>query len=438
MPNSKVRKVLIITYYWPPAGGAGVQRWLKFVKYLRLFNWEPIVYTPENPQMPAIDETLEKDIPSGIEIIKLPIKEPYNAYKKLVGLKKEDKLGGGFIQDKKKLGFTHHMAVWLRGNFFIPDARKFWIKPSIRFLEEYISHNPVVAVIYTGPPHSMHLIAQQVHHKTHIPWLADFRDPWTGIDFYHQLKLTKIADSIHHTLEKKVLQQANEVVVVSNRMKEEFYNIHKREYHVITNGFDEDDIKPLPYEELDKKFTLTHTGSLTASRNPEALWEAIGEAVNQHPALAKALEIKLIGKNDVSVIQSIKNNNLLSYLIQSEYIPHPEVIKAMQKSQVLLLLINNTPNAKGILTGKLFEYLATGRPILNIGPTDCDAALVITQCNAGSTIDLDDKENIKKEILSYFSLYEKGLHGGKHDIDKTYSRKNLTSQIAVVLNKMAE
>ncbi|MBE9481851.1 MAG: glycosyl transferase family 1, partial [Bacteroidetes bacterium] len=175
-----MKKVLIITYYWPPSGGAGVQRWLKFVKYLREFGWEPIVYTPENPEAPDIDNSLEKDIPDNLTVIKRKIWEPYTAYKKFIGQEKEQKINAGFLSENKKPKLSENISVWIRGNFFIPDARKFWIKPSVKFLTNYLKNNPVDAMISSGPPHSMHMIALGLKQRLGIPWLADFRDPWTN------------------------------------------------------------------------------------------------------------------------------------------------------------------------------------------------------------------------------------------------------------------
>src|SRR5687768_13552946 len=186
------KKVLIITYYWPPSGGSGVQRWLKFVKYLRDYGWEPIVYTPSNPESPVNDDSLAKDIPSGITILKTEIREPYGLYKKFIGRKKDEKISAAFLTEKKKPKLAERIAVWIRGNFFIPDARKWWIGPSVSFLSDYLSKNKEDAIVSTGPPHSMHLIALGLKNlpapkeslrtgkagKLNIKWLADFRDPW--------------------------------------------------------------------------------------------------------------------------------------------------------------------------------------------------------------------------------------------------------------------
>ena len=436
MSSTGKRKVLIITYYWPPSGGAGVQRWLKFSKYLRDFGWEPVIYTPENPEAPAIDTSLESDIPEGITIIKRPITEPYTAYKRFVGMKPGEKVNAGFLQEKEKPGLTEGFAIWLRGNFFIPDARKFWIKPSSKFLIKYLKDNPVDAIVSTGPPHSMHLITLNIHKKLNIPWLADFRDPWTGIDFYHQLKLTSLADRLHHKLEKKVLTSATAVTVVSQDMANEFNVIVKRDYKLVTNGYDEDDISPLQIDQLDLKFSISHIGSINVSRNPLKLWKVLSEMVKENSGFANVLQIKLVGKVDIAVLKSLENNGLTPYLSLIEYMPHREVMREIQKSQVLLLLINNTPNAKGILTGKIFEYLGSGRPILSIGPEDGDAAAILKDSNAGQTAGYQNETGMNHILADYFNKFtEKRLESNTGNRLK-YSRKELTGEIARILNAM--
>lgn len=434
--HGELRKVLIITYYWPPSGGAGVQRWLKFTKYFRDYGWEPVIYTPENPEAPALDYSLEIDIPEGVSIIKTPILEPYSAYKKFVGMKPGEKVNAGFLQEKEKPGKLEGIAVWLRGNFFIPDARRFWIRPSVRFLKNYLINNPVDAIVSTGPPHSMHLIAMQLHKDLNIPWLADFRDPWTGIDFYSQLKLSKIADWLHHKMEKKVLSSASAVSVISNEMLNEFKAIVPRNYYLITNGFDEDDIRPLPTDQLDSEFSVSHIGSINASRNPEILWKVLAKMANKNPEFADALLIKLVGKVDISVLKSIESCGLTKNLTLIEYLPHKDVMLEIQKSQVLLLLINNIPNAKGILTGKVFEYLGSGRPIICIGPEDGDAAVILNECQAGKTSGYQNETEMHSIIADYFTSHKNENLVFNSDKHLNYSRKTLTSKMATVLDEI--
>lgn len=430
------RKVLIITYYWPPSGGAGVQRWLKFVKYLRKFDWEPIVYTPSNPEYPAIDETLVAEIPEGISVLKTPIWEPYNIYKKLSGKSKEEKVNAsGFISEKKSPGILKSFSIWLRGNFFIPDARKFWIKPSEKFLVEWLKNNKVDAIVSTGPPHSMHMIALEVHKKTNIPWLADFRDPWTTIDFYDELRLTRLADRKHHKMELQVLTMANEVVVIGESMKEGLLKIKHRDYKVITNGFDIEASQQIPVE-TDEKFTIAHIGSMAKSRNPENLWKALAELKSRTLEFSNDLEIKLIGSVDFSVTESIQSHGLSDNLTKIDYQPHDQIILYQRKARVLLLIINDTPNAKVILPGKFFEYMASGRPILCIGPMDGDAAKVINETGAGLVADVNSQEDILQKLTLMYQNYKQKIDVIAPSGIARYSREELTRQLAEILNSL--
>lgn len=399
-----MKKVLIITYYWPPSGGGGVQRWVKFVKYLRQTNWEPIVFTPENPERPSIDSSLLKDIPPDIKVIKNNIWEPYKIYKRFTGRKKSDKIQTAFLSENKSTtGFLEKVSIWIRGNLFIPDARKYWINPSVKKLTEFLKENPVEVIVTTGPPHSAHMIGLLLKRKIGIPWLADFRDPWTNIDYYKDLKLSKRADKIHHRLEKKVLENADEVTVISPGMAKEFNNIFPKKYSVIPNGYDAEDIKNKKSSDSAKgKFSLAHIGSLTKTRNPFNLWKAIKQLVDENPEFASDLEIHNIGKLDINVADSLKNIGLNKYLRLTNYLSHDKVILEQQKATLLLLLINDTPNAKLILTGKIFEYLVSGTPIICIAPPDGDAAYVINETSCGSTYSFNEVDKLKSDLRAYY------------------------------------
>ncbi|MCX6270220.1 MAG: glycosyltransferase family 4 protein [Bacteroidetes bacterium] len=433
-----MKRLLIITYYWPPSGGAGVQRWLKFVKYLREFGWEPVIFTPSNPEFPELDTSLVKDVPEGIEVLSVPIWEPYSAYKRFIGRGKNEKISAGFLSEHKKPGLTERISVWIRGNLFIPDARKFWIRPSVRFLNKYLSKNPVKVVISTGPPHSCHIIGLHIKQLHNIPWIADFRDPWTCIDFYQELRLTKWADRKHHRLEKQVLASANEVIMISPSQAELFYSIYPREYQVITNGFDQEDYPPEKKQKTDEKFSIAHIGSLVPSRNPEILWEALQQLLSELPQLAEDLQIKLVGKVDYSVIESITARGLLPYLNKIDYLPHDEVVNIQFRSQILLLLINNTPNAAAILTGKFFEYLAVRRPILCIGPTGGDAANILCQTKAGENVTYTDLTGMEDILRNYYKKYKEGALVVESVETESFSREQLTKTLACLLDRLSD
>jgi glycosyltransferase involved in cell wall biosynthesis len=432
-----MKKVLVITYYWPPSGGAGVQRWLKFVKYLREYGWEPVIYTPENPEVPAIDHSLFKDIPEDLTVLKTKVWEPYSSYKRFVGRKKEDSIKAGFLSEKKNPSLTEKISVWIRGNFFIPDARKFWIKPSIKYLINYLSSNPVDAMVSTGPPHSMHMIALRIKKKMKIPWLADFRDPWTNIDFYNKLMLTVPADKKHRRMEQQVLKTADKLVTVSRNWAKDFEKLGASEVDVITNGFDPDDFKNLKYKPSEK-FEIIHIGSMNKDRNPTVLWEALHELVKEDILFSDRLKITFIGQTDYSVFEELEKNELTAYVEKTYYKPHDELMTIAGIASVLLLPLNNTPNVNGIIPGKLFEYLALNRPIFCIGPEEGDSARIIKECNAGIIASFDDKEKMKSGILKLFKDYTSGKkpQAENEKIRNKYSRQKLTGEMVELLNEM--
>lgn len=429
-------KALIITYYWPPSGGAGVQRWLKMTKYFREFDIEPVIYTAENPDMAMRDLSLLSEVPEGIEVIKHPVWEPYDLYRKLLGKPKSESVNQGFISESKKAGFMERVAMWVRGNFFIPDARKFWIRPSVKFLRDYLKTHAVDVVVSTGPPHSMHMIALDLHKNTGLPWIADFRDPWTNIDFYDQLHLTDRADKLHRRMEQQVLQQADCVVTVSRSWAEDFKQLGRTEVEVISNGFDDADF-PAGEVDLLPGFVLHHIGSMNKDRNPHVLWNVLKNICIANPDFKRDLKIRLTGKNDYSVIESIEANALTGNLELIPYMPHAEIVRILPQSTVLLLPLNDTPNVAGVIPGKLFEYLAAKRPVLCIGDTSGDTAAIIAECKAGYTCGFTDEQAIHKALTDLYNKYRGNtlyIHS-KHI--ENYTRKGGAKKFAALMKQLA-
>ncbi len=434
-----MKRVLIITYYWPPSGGSGVQRWLKMSKYLPEYGWQPVIYTTENAEYPSIDESLLKDVDPNMEVIRRPIFEPYSFYKRFLGIKKDERVKVGFIHEKeKKQGWKERFSLWIRGNLFIPDSRRLWVRPSVRYLTEYLKEHPVDAIISTGPPHSMHLIAMRLKESLGIPWIADFRDPWTEIDYYNDLHLTRWADRKQHRLECEVLTQADKVVTVSPDGARRLGRLGNRNVRTIYNGFDrgEDLIcVPTPSE----KFTLTYLGVLSKIQSPNNLWQALGELVKEDDNFASNLRINMIGQIDQSATASLQENGLADYVSFTPYIPHNQVANVHQSSSVLLLLLmpDSEPRAKGLVTGKLFEYMASGRPILCIGPEDGDAARILRETHAGQTVSFENKEKIKATINDLYQKFvENDLPSNESKEVEKYSRKAMAAEYGRLLNKI--
>ncbi|MCC7302170.1 MAG: glycosyltransferase family 4 protein [Bacteroidia bacterium] len=431
-----MRRVLILTYYWPPAGGAGVQRWLKFSKYLPEFGWDPVIYTSKDAEYPATDLSLQKDVRPETLVLRTKPWEPYDLYKRMTGRKKSEKVSAGFISEGKKPGPMQKLAVWIRGNYFIPDARRFWIKPSIEFLSDWLQKNKVDAIISTGPPHSMHLIALGLKRKFGIPWIADFRDPWTNIDFYDQLMLSAAADARHRRLEQEVLQHADKIVTVSRHWAGDFRKLSNRSVEVIANGYDEEDFN-VSCPEVKKEFAFHHIGALNKDRNPVVFWKALAEVLKVEPELKHHLKIRLVGKTDYSVFESLKGEGLWDFVERIDYLPHSEIVPFLMSSPVLLLPLNDTPNVLGIIPGKLFEYLAAKRPVVCIGNPDGDSAEIIRECLAGSVHDFKDLEGMIAMVQKYFSEYKSGVLSMRmsNDISR-FSRRNGAKAFAMVLEKL--
>ena len=424
-----MKKVLIIAYYWPPAGGPGVQRWLKFVTYLREFNIEPIVYIPENPNYPIIDNGLLDEVPEGIQVLKHPIFEPYAMAEKLSG-KSSKTISKGIIPPEGEQSFIQKILLTIRGNLFIPDARKFWVKSSVFFLEKIISEQKINTIITTGPPHSLHLIGEKLKEKLNLRWLADFRDPWTSIGYHKKLRLFNWASKKHIKLERQVLNSADQIIVTSKSTKAEFSGITDKPIEIITNGFEPKEVNNL---KLDEKFTLAHIGSLLSERNPESLWQAISEIINENELFKKHFELKLAGVVSDSVLESIKSYNLENYLNFLGYISHNEAIKLQRSSQILLLIEIDSPDTKMIIPGKLFEYLQTKRPILAIGPENADFADILKETETGNFFKYHETDRIKSQLITYFKAYlNQSLKVIPKKIDQ-YTRRSLTEKLAKLL-----
>lgn len=418
--DSIMKRLLIISYYWPPTGGSGVQRWVKFSKYLPEHDWQPVVYTPLNPEQLAVDESLIKDIPECAEVIKTKIFEPYSLYRKLVG--------GGKSEvnpvNAQKKSFGAKLSLWVRGEFFIPDPRCFWIGRSVRFLKKYLKEHPVDAIVTTGPPQSMHLIGRALKRKTGIKWIADFRDPWTDIFYYKHLGLSKSADRKHHALEQSVLDEADAIIAVTPLVQADFQAKTKTPVHLITNGFDPDDFPKMQKPRDDKRFRIVHTGLFAADGNPLKLWDCLAEMCREDKAFAEKLEIRLAGKTDSAIINAINERGLGDKLVDLGYLPHSEIVKEQMSADVLMLPLRQEPEYLKVLPGKIFEYLAARRPVLGIGQSDGIAARVLREVGAGEMYDWQEKDALKDFILAEHSVSDK--------IEK-YSRSELTKKLVEIL-----
>lgn len=418
------KRLLIISYYWPPTGGSGVQRWVKFSKYLPEHGWQPVIYTPENPERLAYDESLLADIPECAEVIRRRIVEPYGLYRKLFGR------SGGEVNPLNSSGksLKSKLSRVLRGNLFIPDPRVSWVRGSVRFLKKYLREHPVDAVVTTGPPQSMHLIGRGLKRSLGLPWIADFRDPWTRMFYYKHLCLSKFADRKHHRLEQGVLDEADLVLAVSPPVRDDFQAQTRTPVHLITNGYDEDDFPVRePGSRRDGKFRIVHTGLFAADGNPLKLWDALARRCREDEDFAQRLEIRLAGKTDAPVLEAIRERGLGAQLVDLGYLPHSRVVQEQQEADLLILPLRHEPEYAKVLPGKIFEYIASGRPVLGIGQEDGAAAAILRDSGAGRMYDWDRED----KFLEFMDMDHEAAEGAAR-----YSRKALTRQLVEELESL--
>ena len=422
------KKVLIITYYWPPAGGSGVQRWLKFSKYLPENGWKPYIFTPDSPSFEIKDEDLLSDIHPETEVWKTPIWEPYKLKDKILG--KSESSNTGIIQEKTST--KNKMLNWVRGNVFVPDPKVFWVKPSIKLLDQKIKEKEITHIVSTGPPHSMHLIALGLKKQnTDLKWVADFRDPWSELDLLEEFHLTKKSKQKYRKLEKEVLVNADVTLTVSESWVESFKILGSNNVKLITNGFDEDDFDVKQLES--DKFIIGHFGLLNHLRNPNNLWKTFNDLCDENPDFNEKLEIKLSGNIDTEVLQNITQYFHLKNKVKVlGYLSHKAVLEQYNSSSVLLLLLFNSESGKGNYPGKIFEYFAAKRAILAFGPEDSDTEKLIQKTKTGVFFTYDEME-LKKEILNLF--HNDGNPLASTEI-KGFSRKKLTKDLSELLNNI--
>ncbi len=434
--EAKDKKVLIITYYWPPSGGSGVQRWLKFVKYLPAFGWQPFVLTPEKPAFDIRDDSLLSDVPDEAEVFHFPIWEPYEMFFRLstmFGARKSAKPTE--LVKGNDTGFFQRMATWVRANLMVPDPRVFWVKPSVSFLNSLIRDNAIRIVVTTGPPHSVHLIGLRLKKKNpSIRWIADFRDPWSEWGLLESLRVGRMAMKKHRRLERVVLRTADDLITITPFYKRRFEDLSGRSVHLITNGFDDADFK-----EVDRRrpesFIIRHVGIINERCDPRPFMDVVESIASVDKDFLAMARVEFVGEVHPvfrAWVEASPLKNRLALLAGS--IPHKELLKTYGSSSLLLLVLHGYKDAGGYLPGKLFEYLATGIPVLGVGPTTGDAAALLQETSAGQMFEATDQDGIRQFLVTHFREWKDGVSASRKTAQAgKYSRKELTSALVRIL-----
>lgn len=407
-----------------------MQRALKFAKYLPEFGWLPTVLTvrPEDAAYPDVDPELAREVPSEVEVVRTPAWDPYALYARLLGKEKSETVSVGFLGAAEE-NWKQRLARWLRANLFLPDARIGWVPFAAARGGRLLDETHFDALLTTGPPHSVHLTGILLARRSGLPWVVDFRDPWVGIDYYAELPMTALARRIDAGLEQAVLNRADLCLTVSAEMKASMSPRAQCPFEVIENGFDPADFA-VEAEPASDRFVLSHVGNMNVARNPVALWRAMERL--RTPERMPELELSLVGNVDPAVLEDARSRGLDVHLARHPYVPHDEAVRHMRQSALLLLSINRVEGAGGITTGKVYEYVASGRPVLGIGPPGGNAADVLQRSGAGRVFDFDDADGIAAALEAHYEAWKAGSPkpGATPESAAPFSRRGQAEQLA--------
>jgi len=428
-----LKKVLFIVYHFPPAAGAATQRILKFLKYLPKFGWEGSVLTVDEVDYPDLDYSLIEKIPAGTKVYRTKFWTPFGIYRKLTGRQPKEKIPIAFIKHDHK-SLAEKISVFLRLNLFLPDAKVGWIPYAVKEGLKLIREQKIDAIISSGPPHTCHIIARNIKRKIEVKWIADFRDPWTDIDYYSGMKRTKLAEWCDSRMEKSVLKEADSIISASDG----YLNILKSKgvinhYEVITNGFDPDDFIDIPKIQTDK-FIITYTGNMPITRNPEMLWQALDDLIEQNSDFNQKFEFRFAGVMDEEIRSEIKGRKFFSNFKDYGYVSHSKAIELVFNSHLLIMIVNKVETSNEILPGKIFEYIATGNQIMVIGPEEGEASKLIKQVGQGEAFNYHKKDEMKNYLINKFEAFKDGkLEKLFSDSCSQYTREKLTEKLSKVL-----
>ncbi len=431
-----MKRVLFVTYYFPPSGGPGVQRSLKFVKYLPKHGWKATVLTvaPEFAAYPNIDPGLNSEIPDDASVLRTKARDPYAAYARMMGVQKEDAVGVGFLS-RQKTGLRERLARWIRANLFLPDARIGWVGYAIREAKHEVERQSFDAIYSSGPPHSTHLIARELHRTTGLPWILDLRDAWPPDSFAHLLPMSGLARRLDARKRTASFDAADLLVAVSESLCRDVSTLTTTPVEIIPNGFDMDDfasVEPIQNE----AFTIVYVGNISAEQNPTALWHAIKQ--RKMAGTGSEMRVRFVGNVAREVLGAVEQAGLRRHVDFIPYVQHHEAIRHMCGADLLLLSINRVPNATGIVTGKLYEYLASGRPILCFSPTEGDATRIVDATGSGKSFRYEDADGVARMLARHHEAWKNGhpIQGSDPERSAPYSRELQTKRLADLLNSL--
>lgn len=408
-----------------------MHRVLKFAKFLHQFGWQPVILTVKNGSYPAIDNSLQNEIPGECIEYKTDAFEPFEIYKKFVGMKSGEKIPDSVLTEEK-LSWKKKLSNWIRVNIFIPDARIGWLPFAVKEGKKIIKEQMPEMIFSTSPPPTVHLIAEKLAKWSKLPWTADFRDPWTNIFYYEKTSKSALAGYLDAKLENKVLKRADRITVVSNGFFGSNSKVIESKIDRIPNGFDSSDAEFTANSEVkgNDVFTIRYMGSLKPRQYVDPFFNVLAELSRQNE-FQNQIKLEFIGYVDPTVKDKIEEKQIDFSIEYRGYLDHSKAINLISRSDLLLLIIGKSKSAKLIIASKMFEYMMVQKPILAYGPTNGEAARILSETNCGEMFDYEDEKNTKDFLIKNFYNWKNGNSNIDINLEnwKQYERKKLTEKL---------
>jgi glycosyltransferase involved in cell wall biosynthesis len=445
--DNYLKYVLFITYYFPPAGGPGVQRVTKFIKYLKDFGWTPIVLAPLNPEYQARDESLAKELPSDLIIRRSPIFEPYKLYRKFTGTKEGLSLDINVFEEGKKMSLKQRIAHAIRATFFIPDARIGWYRSAVNEAMKIAKEYPIAMIYSSSPPYTVSIIARKVAQKTGIPLVAGFRDPWSGFEVSAPKRwfLPRIIDQ---RLERSVFHDAKKIDVAWKGIAldaiKKYPDLPEDKFIHIPNGFDsndysEHDIAKRAERKRGEKFVMTYSGSLYGPRNPKNFFKAIELLLNRNEIDPTKLHLRFVGRTGADLNDMFEAPLIKPLVERIDYVAHSRAVELVSDSDALLLIVDDIPSVEHIVPGKVYEYLGAMRPILAIAEPTGAIGQLLRETHGGEAIAQKDIEGQVRVIKGFYNAWQRGESPSASMDAATisqYERREATRKLSAIFDSL--
>ncbi len=416
-----MKNVLFVTYFWPPSGKATLHWPLGVIRHLPEFGYQPLVLTADEDTFTQKDKSLLNQVDPKLHVIKAKTLEPFSLYRRFLGKEKDAPLVASETISTTNKSLRHQIAVWLRLNLFIPDARIGWYWNAVRAGKRLLQTQKIDAIVSIGPPHTTLLVGKKLSSLFSIPHIPVLIDPWVDISYYRGLNRSKIAVAIDRNLEKSVLEQAANIIFVTESMKEDYtarYPQVQNKSHVLYWGYDERLFYTYSPKQTTNEEILLHAGNIYDHQNPKELWSTLKREINN----GRNLKIVFVGTVAPAIKNSVQEAGLLDRTEYKGFLPYEQMLEKIGSASYLLVCASE----KRHVPGKLFEYLRSGKPIIAFGDENEEVGGILEKANAGMLFHLNANG---KEFFSRAKEFNTD-----NSYVKQFDRKEIAKKLSVIIS----